>query len=133
MKSFIWSREYKTGVDAMDAEHVILISVFNQLCAVVDAERADEAVDDIMGALVHYIRIHFRNEEKFLADNAYDHLVEHQAKHKAIAEELDSLYGDYLKDRNLDIARNLRSFVFSWLAGHILKEDKAYGAILAAR
>lgn len=127
MDRFVWGKDFKTGIAEMDCEHVILLSIYNQLCSVIESEKEREALDDIINALVTYIKIHFDSEERMLEKCGYSGLDEHRAAHRALIATLDEIYGAYCEDHDVSIARNLRSFVLSWVAGHILKEDKAYG------
>ena len=130
MDRFIWGKEFKTGIPEMDCEHVMLLSIYNQLCSVIDNEKEHEALDDIMNALVTYIKVHFQHEEEMLEKVGYFALAEHRKAHKALTTSLDNIYDAYCETGDFSVARNLRSLVLSWLAGHILKDDKAYGAAI---
>lgn len=132
MDRFIWGKDYKIGVPEMDCDHLVLFAIYNQLAAVIDNEKEDEGIDDIFNALVTYIKMHFGREETMLERACYAKLAEHRQAHRTIITELENLYGMYLKDRSPAVARDLRSFVFSWLTGHILRDDKAYAIALAA-
>lgn len=130
MDRFVWGREFKTGIPEMDCEHVMLLSLYNQLCTVIDSEKEREALDDIINALVTYIKLHFQHEEQMLERTGYAGLAEHRAAHRALIKSLDDIHAGYCESGDITVARNLRSLVLSWLAGHILKDDKAYGAAL---
>jgi len=127
MDRFVWGREFKTGIPEMDCEHVMLLSLYNQLCTVIDTEKEHEALDDIINALVTYIKVHFRHEEEMLEKVGYAGLAEHKAAHAALIGSVDQIFSDYCESGDIRVARNLRTLVLSWLAGHILKDDKAYG------
>ncbi len=126
MDRFIWGNDYKIGVPEMDCEHLILFSIYNQLVSVIESEREHEAIDDIANALVSYIRTHFLHEERMMEKAKYPDLAGHKVQHREIIQELDTLYDAYRKTGDTKLIRDLRSFLFSWLSGHILKTDRAY-------
>ena len=132
MNGFVWGSVYKTGVPEMDCEHIILFSLYNQLCAVIDENKQDEAMDDICQALVTYIKIHFLHEEQMLELAGFPDLEKHRAGHRDIIAGIDALHATYRSTNATNVARDLRALVFSWLAGHVLKDDKAYGAFINA-
>ena len=127
MSEFIWDNSYKTGVPEMDCEHVMIFSLYNQLCSIINAGKPSEALEDIINALITYTHMHFAHEEEYMARSGYPGIEEHKQSHRMIQERINRLYTAFEDAGPFAIAHDLKALTFSWLAGHILKNDKDYG------
>jgi hemerythrin len=127
MSAFIWDNSYKTGVAEMDCEHVMLFSLYNQLCSVMDTGKHAEALEDIINALITYTRMHFAHEEQYMERVGYAGADDHKESHHEIVMRINRLYDSFEDNGPFAVAHDLKAITFSWLAGHILKVDKAYG------
>lgn len=131
MKRFVWSARCRTGVPEMDAEHVVLFSLYNQIIEVMESDDGADALGDILFAITNYIKFHFAHEEQLLQQADYPDFAAHRASHEVIIEQIIHLYDQYLEDGAITAASGLAYLVYSWLTGHVLNEDKAYGKVLA--
>lgn len=93
------------------------------------AGAAGDVVGRVLDELLLYTQTHFRAEEELMRQGGYGDLVAHQAKHAALVEQVKEL-----KARQGSGAAALGiqtlGLLKDWLTGHILGEDKAYGAAL---
>ncbi|MEW5727832.1 MAG: hemerythrin family protein [Pseudomonadota bacterium] len=128
----VWEEGYKIGHEEMDAEHLILFSLLNQLDTNINADMAGDCVADVVRALGAYIDYHFAHEEALMRSWGYPGLEAHSAKHHDFMGELARLRRDALSGDNLTAALRLRGFVLEWLLGHILAEDAEYARFIAA-
>jgi hemerythrin len=129
----VWEQAYKIGNEEMDAEHLILFSILNQLSTNINADQADECIGDVLGALGSYIDYHFAHEEALMKAWGYPGLDEHAAKHHDFMAEVSRLRHEAETANTLEAALRVRSFVLEWLLGHILETDANYARFIAAK
>ena len=128
-----WEHGYKIGQWEMDAEHLILFSLLNQLDININADLADECVYDVLAALDAYIDYHFAHEEALMKAWDYPHLESHSALHHQFMNEIARLRalvkgGDMMRG-----ALKVRGFVLEWLLNHIMETDVDYARFIAEK
>lgn len=128
---FVWEDGYKIGQEEMDAEHLILFALLNQLDVNINADRAGDCLDDVLNALGSYIDYHFAHEEALMRSWNYPGLETHSAVHREFIKELASLRAQVKGADALRAALKVRGFVLDWLLGHILETDVDYAAFIA--
>lgn len=128
---FVWEDDYKIGQEEMDAEHLILFALLNQLDVNIHADRAGDCLNDVLNALGAYIDYHFAHEEALMRSWNYPGLETHSAMHKEFIHELAGLRAQVKGDDALKSALKVRGFVLDWLLGHILETDVDYAAFMA--
>ncbi|MBC7908755.1 MAG: hemerythrin family protein [Rhodospirillaceae bacterium] len=128
---FVWEDGYKIGQEEMDAEHLILFALLNQLDVNINADRAGDCLDDVLNALGSYIDYHFAHEEALMQSWNYPGLETHSAMHKEFIKELAGLRAQVKGADALKAALKVRGFVLDWLLGHILETDVDYAAFMA--
>lgn len=129
----VWEDGYKIGESEMDAEHLILFSLLNQLDININNDMADDCVADVLSALGAYINYHFAHEEALMKAWGYPQLEEHSAKHHEFVNEISRLREGAKGGDMLKAALKLRSFVLEWLLSHILEVDVDYARFIAAK
>lgn len=128
-----WEQGYKIGQWEMDAEHLILFSLLNQLDININADLARECVHDVLAALGAYIDYHFAHEEALMKAWGYPRLEEHSARHHDFMNEVARLRSQVQGEDTLRAALKVRAFVLDWLLGHILEVDVDYAQFIAAK
>lgn len=129
----VWEGEYKIGNEEMDAQHLILFALLNQLTVNIDSDRAGECLQDVMTALGAYIDYHFAHEEALMKAWDYPGLEEHAAKHMQFVAEVRHLQSLVAGTDAHKAAVRVRAFVLDWLLGHILGVDADYARFIAAK
>lgn len=129
----VWEEAYKIGHDEMDAEHLILFSLLNQLDTNINNDMAGACVGDVVRALGAYIDYHFSHEEALMRAWRYPGLEGHSAKHHEFMAELSRLRRDAQRGDDLKAALTLRGFVLEWLLNHILETDADYVRFISAK
>lgn len=129
----VWEEGYKIGHQDMDAEHLILFSILNQLDTNINADMAGACVGDVLKALEAYIEYHFAHEEALMKAWGYPGLNGHSATHQAFMEEVSALRAKLEGEDELKAGLKLRGFVLEWLLGHILEADVEYARFIAAK
>jgi len=118
-----WDETYKVGEKNLDLEH-------QQLFGLLDVVRNypikdQEYLKKIISTLKDYIRIHFTHEEELLVKCGYEHLDEHKKTHHEFIQKVLEFEKNYL-EKDEKVQARMVEFLKSWLASHILIEDKAY-------
>lgn len=127
----VWEQTYKTGVPAMDAEHLILFSLLNQIDINIEKNEVG-CLNDVLGALETYIDYHFAHEEELLLAKGFPDLPRHAEVHRKFLAEVRALRDRVAEDDVLiAAAMRIRFLVMGWLIDHILEDDVAYAAHLA--
>lgn len=121
---FEWDKGYRLGIADVDAEHLILFSLINQLEININGEKADECVQDVLGALLSYVSLHFTREQELMKSINYPKLKEHTEQHDKFTAALKDMREN--GSSGLEAAIKIRSFVLTWLVNHILREDTDY-------
>lgn len=128
---FVWEEGYRIGNEEMDAEHLILFALLNQIDININADMAAD-VADVLTALDSYIDYHFAHEEALMKAWAYPGLEEHSAKHHEFMNELARLRALVRSGDVMTAAMKLRGFVLTWLLEHIMTVDADYARFIAA-
>ncbi len=116
----IWTDAIKVGVDTIDKDHQVLISILNRLTR----RSVDEAdLDDIINELIEYTQYHFRREESIMKVCGYPAIEGHQEHHRSLIDDLNEHAHSWRNERTSDALHLLRKFLKDWLFNHIMKED----------
>lgn len=75
--SFTWSDDLKTGLPEIDEQHKALIQQFNELLSACAQNNGQEELTRFVRFLTVYVRIHFQDEEKFMAGRSYGGMALH--------------------------------------------------------
>lgn len=129
----VWEDGYKTGIDEMDAEHLVLFALLNQLDVNINDDSAGACLGDVMNALDAYVEYHFAHEEALLKAWNYPGLTAHAALHHRFRQDVARLRGQALTGGAHQAALKVRAFVLDWLLGHILEKDVAYASFIAGK
>lgn len=126
MPLVIWEKAYSVGVEALDNDHIILMSLMNHID---DAKRhgSDEtAVGTVVRALIRCARQHFRREEALMAARGFPEREPHINEHRLIEQQLEELHDAYERTPDPEISREIMELIHFWLGRHILKIDMRY-------
>ncbi|KAF0222569.1 MAG: hypothetical protein FD176_2536 [Rhodospirillaceae bacterium] len=128
-----WEQGYKIGQWEMDAEHLILFSLLNQLDININADLAEECVHDVLAALDAYIDYHFAHEEALMKAWGYPGLEQHSGLHHQFMNEVGRLREAVKIDDTVKAALKVRGFVLEWLLNHIMETDAEYARFIAEK
>ena len=129
MSLITWSDSYSIKVPAMDEQHKKLIALMNELFDYQKQGKGKEIIEKTLKGLVDYTRTHFAAEERFLQQNKYPKLAEHQGIHKNLLGQVQK-YMDKYKAGESVIAAELNNFLKDWLIKHIMNIDMEYGKFI---
>lgn len=131
MALIVWSDALSVGVDALDADHIIVASLINHIDDAKQSASDERAVGRILRVLVEHAFAHFAREEALLETHRYPLLERHRREHGLIEEQLQELCEAYERTADPELSREIMHILHFWLVEHIMKVDMHYKAFLA--
>lgn len=124
---FNWTNAFETGLAAVDEQHKYLVSLINELGALVlgDSSIDQQVFANYYHALLDYTRFHFAEEMANMQALNLDkrHLETHGKEHLGFIEELQGI--DPQQPISNEQLQDLLSDLTNWLAYHILGTDQS--------
>lgn len=128
----LWKTEYSVGNDSLDADHIVIISLINQLDETKLSGRDESAIGPILRTLIGYAVGHFRREEEMMRLGRYPGLGSHVSEHHLLEQQLQELHDAYEATADPAISVEIMELLNFWILDHILKCDMGYKGRLAA-
>jgi hemerythrin len=126
MGKFIeWSDVLSVGIDEIDAQHQVLVDLVNEMHEAIHARHGSEAVQDVLGKLADYTKIHFAVEESLMRILGYPGYEEHKAQHEELIHSMVDLQHK-VETGKTAIGFELMHFLKIWLTKHIMESDQQY-------
>jgi len=127
MTNFVeWSDGLSVGLEPIDDDHKVLISMINRMHSIIANEDEDFEVHLLLAKLAKYTILHFRREEIAMQTSNYPDYDTHVELHH----KLENKVYDLLKYKNRKIgsdeADELLHFLSDWLIDHIATIDQKY-------
>jgi len=129
MAFFEWTDELSIGIELIDSQHKMLISIINEFHNSIKNKGGDEAIFKAVGNLINYVGIHFSAEEKLMQEHNYPQLGLHRQIHKRLTEDVIS-YAEKLEAGQKILSLDMAIFLKGWLENHIAQTDKKIGIFL---
>jgi hemerythrin len=126
MESFVWNKQFETGIEDVDQQHLKLVEGVNQFAVLVNSgQDSDAALDAILGELGEYAAFHFLEEEELMDEYGVDrrHIEHHKMQHSQFIDKLTEMWDSRAALEHPGEA--LGDYLSSWLASHILDEDQS--------
>ena len=124
-----WKSIYEVGITKVDSEHQILVELINRLENAMANGNSNEVIGNVIKDLVDYVKIHFKSEEEVMKKIGFPELERHKELHKGLVNDVARILVD-LKNGKTWTTQELMGFLHSWLANHILEEDRKIGRFL---
>jgi len=116
----IWSQSLRLGVDAIDTDHKIIVSLMNQMAhGSLDVTDLEEIIDK----LVDYTQYHFKREEAIMEACRYPGLHEHREHHQKLIKQITDMAVLCQGNQGPDNLLKMKEFLRDWLFNHIMKVD----------
>lgn len=114
------------GVDAMDAQHQMLLEIGEHFrCTLREgAGDASDQLETTLNVLVTYARFHLNAEEDFMREIGYPGIRDHIKSHHKLVSRLRTQVSDYRAGTLA--AESLGDFIQEWIVQHVLQEDLKY-------
>jgi hemerythrin-like metal-binding protein len=125
-----WDEGIGTGVDTMDSEHRLQVSLVNALEEALRSGPDTEIAERTLQQLVDFTSVHFHSEELMMRLYSYPALDNHAAAHAKLMEQVQRIReqrGAREPAQAMETVRELRG----WLVNHIKSMDQAFALWLA--
>lgn len=126
MPLFTWQDSYSVGVDLIDHDHKLLVSLINQLNDAMETGQARDVVGSVLTVLVEYTETHFEREETLMRRGGYPKLDEHHLEHVKLTGQVRDIQRRYIAGDHSAVDGDILIFLKKWLTGHILGIDMQY-------
>ena len=121
-----WSSKLSVGVLQLDADHIILIGLINELYDAMSKGQGEELFETILVTLKDYTVTHFSREEALMKEHEYPDYEDHKGYHEKLIRHLNEFTARYAADKSSLTAPEIKQFLEGWLINHIKKADFAY-------
>ena len=125
MELIEWKEIYSVGIKEIDNQHKGLVILINELFTLIMDGKATESLNEILGHLTDYTKMHFSVEEILMRKSAYPRLDEHKIEHVKFVEKLESLKSD-CDSKKATVTLEILNFLKHWIVNHILVSDMQY-------
>ncbi|MFT5660327.1 MAG: hemerythrin [Sulfurimonas sp.] len=116
-----WDDNYKIGIKSIDDQHKTLFNLVNKLYDLDESTHMKDDLKSILYEFSDYMKIHFRDEEKYMLCISYPLLEEHEKLHLGI---IDTLTNIIQTPASLNIIKSkMRIIAKRALVDHITQED----------
>lgn len=125
----VWSDKFSIGVPALDEQHRAMIRMVNALTSCDGSSDDRDVVSETLTEMVRFARIHFGEEEHFMAAHEYPDLDYHRQLHAQFllkAVNFSSAHGLMVAS----VPERLHEFLVLWWSNHILGEDMKIKAFI---
>ena len=134
MDTFIWDRNFITGLSDVDRQHHELVDLFNELNHSLfhGSDTGTAELEAIFQRLLAYAAMHFADEEALMNGAGLDvrHQQSHQHLHQQFVEQVRSMWA--LRHTLRQPAETIMGFLTAWLGLHILGVDQSMARQLEA-
>jgi hemerythrin len=123
LPEFEWSEGFTCGVDLIDRQHRNLVDIINLLRQAILRDDPVSSANSVE-SLQAYARYHFAYEESWARAHGMPQaaLDQHARRHQAFADRIQAMAErDGREDGD---GRALHHYLCTWLADHIVKEDR---------
>ena len=122
---FPWNKNFETGIELIDEQHKVIITLINELAWTISNEDHIE-INRIYNQLTEYAEFHFESEEaiwfEYLENDTW--FSSHQLSHSSFLPKALELKDKKTDQFQSEIAESIILFLVRWLAFHILDHDK---------
>ncbi len=133
-QSFIWTKDFETGLQTVDKQHHHLIDLINQFSnSVVNQSVSAKTSANLFNELKDYTHYHFSEEEKVMESAGLysDAIINHKQIHDEFIGKI-KLMENQLNLEDINHCEIMLDFLYQWLGHHILGEDQRMARQLTA-
>lgn len=116
-----WDDKYKTDYERVDRQHKKLFDLAAHAYLMNAKLVSKEEIKEVLFEFFEYMKVHFKDEEEYMAAIGYPNLDEHKEIHQFIINSLVRLIKE-IHDVH-DMKKKLSIIAKNWLVDHIIKED----------
>lgn len=127
MAYIVWTDDFSTGIDVIDAQHKRIIHYINQLT---DAQnlKDPELTGEVLINLIDYTFSHFAFEESLMDEAGYLAANIHKQTHEGFCEKIKHFQQKH--NEGVDVTNDLTKLLNIWLMNHIAEDDNSYAPVV---
>jgi len=127
MAIITWNKAYSVGVEELDKQHQVLITIINKLFSLYTERKFGQTdVEPIFKELMDYTDQHFSTEEHYFQLYNFPQKEQHTSLHNAYRERITNLRKEYEEKTNEQTLFAVNNFLNDWWIWHINNADKKY-------
>lgn len=131
---FPWSDYFNTGIPKIDNQHQRLVQLLNRLARHIAFNADIQTLDSVFHELTDYAVYHFQAEEaiwhEYLPNGSLE--TKHKEEHNNFISTVLNLKAEENTNSVASTIEGVLSFLVSWLASHILENDKYMALVVLA-
>lgn len=121
-----WGPDLGVGIEVIDFDHEVLVSLINLLADSVADKDGFETVGSVLNMLADYTEYHFGREEAIMAACGYAGLDDHKRVHAGLKQRVMEIRGLHDANPGMVLTGDLMDFLTRWLREHIQGRDRKY-------
>lgn len=119
-----WDPSLNINIKEIDEQHQTIYRLVEDISSAIKHKKDTSILDDLLGQLANYTRIHFSIEESLMRSLHYPGYEQHKKEHEALLDQCMDIRGQIQTGK---MARmQLLEFLSAWFSKHILHADKDY-------
>lgn len=126
-----WIPSFTVGIESLDTDHKVLISLINQLDDAISAGNPRATVQKVLDALYDYTVYHFSREESLMRACGYPDYEAHARTHATLRAQVAEIRDRYARNPESIHSREVLAFLKNWLSSHIVGRDHQYMPFMA--
>jgi len=124
-----WNNVLATGHSVLDADHKILVAIFNQLADSVRRRSGKAVSSDLLAELIEHAKTRFALEDRLMAEHCYPKADQHAAEHVQLVKRAIN-YKTKFDAGSPGSHIHVIHFPEDWLTFHILGADREFADFL---
>jgi hemerythrin len=119
-----WNEDLDVGVESMNDEHKIILSLMNNLFEIYSRDPRCEEFEKVFLELNEYTHKHFSDEESLMHEMGYSGLYTHKILHEKILE----MFSKHIEYYNIEgrVQGSFFDFLKFWLQSHMSSIDSDF-------
>ncbi|WP_299183634.1 bacteriohemerythrin [uncultured Neptuniibacter sp.] len=126
MSEFKWDDGLSVGVESIDNDHKMLLSIISDLSDAIESNHESDVIEKVFLQLEGYVKLHFTREEQLMRECDYPQLEEHIQSHQQFIAKVPELRDALINADSIEVARDIYLFLIDWLLNHIVVDDMEY-------
>lgn len=123
MSEINWNMSMETGIENIDEQHKMLISVINDFYNEIQKGSSKDRMLHLLKELKKYTDYHFTDEEKYMESVDYPELEKHRKIHESFVKRVSGFEQRFISGKML-LTLEVTNFIKEWIVKHIMDEDK---------
>jgi len=118
-----WEPKYSVGVEILDEQHRKLFDIVNDL--IDEIEMGSNHLLPVIGDLVAYISVHFKQESIVMMESNYPGFMKHSREHRDFTEKVQAFLQNY-EQGDAELGLKMIVFLKEWIFNHTTRLDIEY-------